>query len=178
MKKSQLKTLVKTIIKEMSENRLSTNESQDDLDKILKKAGVNANIFSDPHHNRLPGWKEQEPTIRKKKPIRPITPPQKPPFNITSLEEDHGLGYSHNGQISAPTKMQRDPLNDPMLKEDSDSYTRLQRIQSFPERMNSADLQNALKLLYEWTKTGTIDFREFVKLHREIHNKATIINLK
>ena len=177
MKKSQLKSLVKTIIKEMDTSKLPLPEPEDDICGLCGQPG--ADKYAHPEH-----WPGEQ------KPDRPLvhTDCEKEECErahhefmakvgevgvdkfLKSIREstEPSIGGSYGDQQTgvdgSNVRPERDPLTDPMLtgkplKEYSDSEKRTKALQSRPD--------DALKLIFMWVKQGTIDYREFEKIVNE-----------
>jgi hypothetical protein len=102
------------------------------------------------------------------------------------IDEDHGLGFSHNATTdTSDVQLTRDQLNDPVLtgkkpfKEGwySNQDLKVQDIQKYPDRLSGVQYNEALFKIWEWTRSGGVNQKEFKQLIDALMKKAVSIKL-
>jgi len=108
-------------------------QQYDELDKKARKLQIFTPERAKLEDERMKIWWELRKLLKQK-----------------GLEEDHGLGFSHN--VSIP--QDQDTMNKPTIKEYNDPNARARAI-------NAADFERGAALLYKWSEGGQLDFKEF-----------------
>lgn len=112
-----------------------------DLSKILKKAGVNPNLYDTDGHGFNKDWKSSDHFPKNKE---------------KDDEDDCDSKYEKKNKSRS--------LDIPPLQEDQDRHSRI-------ENIKTSDEDKALKLIFQWTRGGALNFDEFENLLAEVVKK-------